>query len=154
MNNMKLPDLIDILFENPQLERTRMMCILNHFIKNKNGINLKELAYYYALIVSEYESDSQEELRYNVVNLYISLQLKIKRIIIELNTLEYIEVYGTTESSFDKIKVKLNKSGIDFVDSLKSIYFKEFKEQIEKIKKNYKYSSKLEKELLNRRSYG
>lgn len=154
MSNIRLPDLMDILFENPQLERTRVICILSSFPKHKNGITLKELAYYYALIVSEYETSPEKELRYNIANLYITLQLKMKKIIPELNNLEYIEVFGSIGSTFDSIKVKLNTLGIEVVNSLENEYFKEFKAQVEEVKKNYKYSPKLEKELLNRRVYG
>ena len=154
MSEIKLPDLIDILFENPQLERTRIICILNCFHGKTKGISLKELAYYYAIIVSELNIHSENELRYNIANLYISLQWKIKRIIMELNTSEYIKVFNINEDIFDNIKIKLNKKGVDFVNSLENVYFKEFQEQLIEIKKLYTYSSKLEKELLNRRSYG
>lgn len=153
MYDVKLPILVDVLFDNQQLELTRIMCVLSCFPKSRKGINVCALTYYYALSVSEFEfyiDTEQQELRYNVVNLYMDFQSKVKQLIIKLSNMNYIEVFGGVEIGINNVRVKLSKDGFEFIKDFENEYFHNLIKSIESIKKNHKYSKSLENELFER----
>lgn len=153
MNELKLPILVDTLFDNHQLELTRILCILSCFPKNKKGITFSALIYYYALSVSEIELEKDEEqndLRYNVVNLYIDFQSKIKQLSILLANLDYIEVIGEVKVESSEIRVKMKPEGFELVSEMKNEYFVKLINNIEFIKNNFAYTKSIEQKLLER----
>lgn len=153
MNKLKLPILVDALFDNYQLELTRILCILSCFPKNKKGITFSALIYYYALSVSEIELKKDEEqidLRYNVVNLYIDFQSKVKYLSMLLANLDYIEVIGEVKVEASEIRVKMKPEGFELVNEMENEYFTRLIDNIGFIKNKFSYTKSIEKELLER----
>lgn len=153
MNKLKLPILVDVLFDNYQLELTRILCILSCFPKNKNGITFSALIYYYALSVSEIElgkSEEENDLRYNVVNLYIDFQSKVKYLSMVLTNLDYIEVIGEIKVEASEVRVKMKLEGFELVGEMENEYFSRLIDNIEFIKSNFSYTKSIERKLLER----
>lgn len=146
---VKVPALIEILFENECLDNTRILFILNSFQKNKNGISMDALAYYYSLLISEYAKEENELIRYNISNLYINFKNRSRNKILNLIDRGYIEIKGNLINDFSELDVRITSEGKEYIKSLNNDYFIALKDRMSIIKKEYKYSNKQKGKILN-----
>ena len=152
MENKLIPILVDVLFDNSEIEKLGVLCVIKCFPRRTSGLSFPELVYYYSLAVSEFNFDNNDnsKVRYNVINLYVSFQSRLKKIIIELSSLEHIQVDGRIDLSVDKIKIKLTNNGNELLRNLESKYFINLCNQVDFAKKHFSYSKSMEKQLLER----
>jgi hypothetical protein len=125
--NIELPLSVELLFQNKQLDILSLLCMLSCFSKKRKGITLEEIAFYYSIATSDAELFFEGEV-WNIndtnakVEVDANLMLikdRIKEFIIILTNLKYIDF----EFIDEQIHIKINKYGIDLVNSLDSDYF-------------------------------
>ncbi|TDX43547.1 hypothetical protein [Orenia marismortui] len=147
----KLPFYIEILFENFYLDILNLLCVLSVFKSKWSGIKIRELSFYYCIIISKdnkIENNEIEDIKFDIQSLYINFEKDLKRIVLYLYNLNFIEITKKDDKDFDKVKIKITDKGLQTVNSLESSYFTEVISYAKKIKSEVTFSKENENIIL------
>jgi hypothetical protein len=142
---IKLPDQIKLLFNNEYLDAFTLLTILYALSGKKTGIPLRQLIFYCSIILNEdlNGTGTFKLHRDNSTNIYFQFEKKIKDLILRLHSRQLIQVEGKRE-----ITCKINKQGLETVNSLESTYFIELKEKAKRLILVVPFTAATEKEIL------
>jgi len=130
------PESIQILFDNPKLEIIKILCLLNALVKySKKQRTIEEILFYYSVEENNKMNNSKDiEL---VSNNFYRFETKINRLLILMNTLDFIQINGKITDKIEKIKIKLSLNGQRFFEENRNFYldslFSEYVNCIEQV---------------------
>lgn len=135
-NNSNLSAELDLLFENGKLDLLKYLGILYKVKDRKNASKLtfEQLLYYYSILFLENKDDDIP-----MIYEYLRDKKEINSIIIYLENLGFVKIYGSISIRLDKLKVVITKEGIKFIDSEQSKNIKKYLEQISITMDKYAY---------------
>jgi hypothetical protein len=138
-------EVYSILFDNYKLDSIRVLYIIKALKLKK--VDIRTLTIYYSVIVSEYSiNEKNQKLRYDITNLYLDIQVKIKSIIIDLYNQNLIDIITGSYTTLDKMKLSV-KNGLKGIenDLFNDTYFSFVSEKVSNIRKAYPKIRDLEK---------
>lgn len=152
MQNSSLPASLRLLFNNPFLEMMNVLFVINSFSK-KSGLNVRHILFYYSLAVSNSEELLESVFEKNIKlnnsldneNIYFDIQRQIKKILLNLNSQNYINI---PKDKNDNFNCSITTEGQQIIERLESSYYKKLQERIEVIKTQIKYSAEVEKMIM------
>jgi len=130
------PESIQILFDNPKLEIIKILCLLNALVKySKKQRTIEEILFYYSVEENNKMNNSKDiEL---VSNNFYRFETKINRLLILMNTLDFIQINGKITDKIEKLKIKLSLNGQRFFEENRNFYldslFSEYVNCIEQV---------------------
>ncbi|MGF2144857.1 hypothetical protein ACQUEF_05795 [Vagococcus fluvialis] len=130
-----LPIEIDLLFDNKKLDAMKYLLIMYQIkMKSNRRISFEELLYYYTLLY--YETNKH---KVPLVNKYMRDKKNINEVIIFLENLGYINLYGKISSRIQQLKISLTDLGIDSIESWELEILGNYSEIITKYIQNYPF---------------
>lgn len=148
---VELPLSIELLFQNKKLDIISLLCILSCFHKKRKGVTVDEATFYYSIVTSGAEisindkvwdiNDARAKVEVDA-NLML-IRERVKEIVIVLTNVGYVDF----EFSNEHVQLKINKSGLDIVNSLSSGYFSEIINKTNDIKEIIRFNKTNEKRI-------
>lgn len=135
-----LPVEIDLLFDNKKLDILKYLGILYQAKKKfkKRKLDLEQLLYYYTILYFESNATNTP-----LIYKYLRDKKRINEIVIYLENLELIEIYGDISTRLNNLKVSISEAGIEAIDSWQSESVEIYLKQISIIMKKYPYGTKM-----------
>ncbi|ELC8442285.1 hypothetical protein QYB59_001307 [Clostridium perfringens] len=121
------PNSIKLLFENKQLNIIKVLILLK-VLRNKSKkkfYTVEDIVFYYGLVnfdLIKLLNQDTNNLRKNK-NRYLRFNKSINQILLELSNLNYIDIKGDVFYKKEKIGIKLNEKGVNFVETFNNEYF-------------------------------
>lgn len=149
---VELPLSVGLLFQNEKLDIVSLLCITSCFLKNRKGISLEEISFYYAIITSDAEISingeswdlNNEKAKIEVDANLILIRDKIKKFIIVLINIGLVD-YEFIDKQF---YIKINKSGLNKVNTLINEYFTNIIHKTNVVKEHIKFNKTNEKRIV------
>lgn len=134
-----LPVEIDLLFDNKKLDILKYLGILYQAKCNlkKRKLSLEQLLYYYSMLYFEI-TDTNAPMIYK----YLRDKKRINEIIIYLENLGFVEIYGDISTRLNALKISISEVGIDTIDSWQSESIETYLEHSSIIMEKYPYGTK------------
>ena len=142
---LALPENVNFLFDNKQLDTLSFLCVLSCF--KKKQIGLDEFIFYYALVVSciNLKIDNTtvifgiKNAKYEFNALFLYMQDNIQLILLLLSNNDLITVsFETVDDYYKQLLIAITEQGRDIVLKLKNMYFHDLEDRAKYIIKNVK----------------
>lgn len=133
----EIPKSIELLFINFNLSAIKFLFISYYTKGRKSTLKLEEYLYY-ELLYSNYNSSEcdSKTMRYS----FYKISKELPSIIIYLENSGYIKIEKTNISKILDMNISFLEKGKRLILDLKEPYFEELKENIIKLKSDYKYT--------------
>lgn len=146
-DNIALPESIDYLFDNTQMDIITFLCILG--CSKKKKIGLDELIFYYALIVSYADLIIDEgaidlggrDAKYDANSLYMYMNDHLKYILLYLSNNNLIAIFNEDGNYYKQTLVSITDSGKECVAKLENKYFIDLLTRGKNVMKTVKYNN-------------
>lgn len=114
-----VPPSIQLLFHNEKLDVMKLLCLINALsIQSKKQRKVSEILFYYSLVnfdlINLFEKNGEDSQYNPSSNLYYRFQIKVKKNILNMSNLDFIEIRGNMSDKTKDINVKLLPKGIQF----------------------------------------
>ena len=133
-----LPVEIDLLFDNKKLDILKYLGILYQSKGNKGKLNLEQLLYYYSMLYFEVRNTNTP-----MIYKYLRDKKRINEIVIYLENLGFVEIYGDVSIRLNNLKISISEAGIEAIDSWQSESIEVYLNQIAIIIEKYPYGAKI-----------
>lgn len=136
--DFKLPKEIDLLFDNKKLDILIYLGILYSVKENikENKVNIEQLLYYYSVIYFVNQGTNDP-----IINKYLRDKSRINDIMIYLENLNFVKIYGDIYITVSKLNFSITEKGIETIKSLESESIKLYLDDIYNITHKYPYKT-------------
>jgi len=148
---VELPLSVELLFQNKKLDIISLLCTLSCFYKKRKGVTVDEITFYYSIVTSDAEisingqvwdmNDARAKVEVDA-NLML-IRERIKEFVIILTNMGYVDF----EFANEQVHLKINKSGLDIVNSLSSGYFTNIISKTNEVKEIIRFNKTNEKRI-------